>query len=295
VVALAAALAVPHVASAAILVGQPATSTYTPNPADMGDLDHHYVYTWRIPSVNLAGGVLSGATITFQNLYNWDSSPNDLFMHLLDTARIYPAGTNSTINTGTYGSTGSVNWFMDESSSTVTTLRDDFTANFDPDGAGSTPAYHNNPNWLVPAGTSDTTLDAQSFPGLGGNPTGLANPGPDKTGFVQLPGAGSALTAGTWYYNQQGTLNGSLLYDYTYVFSATALSALSSYIGSSGGGDVALGFDPDCHYFNDGIALNIFTTQPTQNAAVPEPATLFLLGSGLVVASRRYRKNGVKQ
>ena len=39
----------------------------------------------------------------------------------------------------------------------------------------------------------------------------------------------------------------------------------------------AFGFDPDCHFWNDGITFS-FTTCPTPT---PEPATLALLGTGL--------------
>jgi len=38
-------------------------------------------------------------------------------------------------------------------------------------------------------------------------------------------------------------------------------------------GIFGFGFDPDCHYFNDGITLSV---------AVPEPATLLLMGAGLL-------------
>ncbi len=36
------------------------------------------------------------------------------------------------------------------------------------------------------------------------------------------------------------------------------------------------GIDPDCHFYNDGITVTVTTT------AVPEPATMLLLGAGLL-------------
>ena len=74
---------------------------------------------------------------------------------------------------------------------------------------------------------------------------------------------------------------------FVYNFDANELAALFAYI--SNGGNFAIGFDPDCHFFNDWIKLEIFTANaPPQ---VPEPATLVLLGTGLAgLYARRRRK-----
>src|SRR3979409_339279 len=61
--------------------------TYTPNPIDLNDLDHHMVYTWRIDNISLANVAISSASLTFTNIANWDSNANVLHIHLLDTAK----------------------------------------------------------------------------------------------------------------------------------------------------------------------------------------------------------------
>ena len=77
-------------------------------------------------------------------------------------------------------------------------------------------------------------------------------------------------------------------YDLTYNFSIDQLSLLNNYLLSSNtfinstthkyyNSNFGIGFDPDCHYYNDGITLTIITKPVT----VPEPGTLILLGSGL--------------
>ncbi len=61
--------------------------------------------------------------------------------------------------------------------------------------------------------------------------------------------------------------------DLTYDFSATDLATLTAFASD---GRFGFGFDPDCHYWNNGISLSIET------AATPVPAPILLLGTGLI-------------
>jgi len=162
--------------------------TYTPSPGDLGDLDHHLVYTWRIDGVSLNPSSISSATLTFTSIQNWDGNPNVLHLHLLDTAKY-----------------SGVHTFVDDPSGAapVTDFTDDFIST----------RYHAQSGWLVAAGTSDTFLTDQSF----------------------------TLTPVTW----------------TYTFTRAQLAALRADI--SNGNDFALGLDPDCHFFNDGVNLTLNT------------------------------------
>ena len=66
--------------------------------------------------------------------------------------------------------------------------------------------------------------------------------------------------------------------DITYHFDAAELLALNTYMQN--GNDFALAFDPDCHYWNDGVTLTL--------TYVPEPATMGLLAlGGLALLKRR--------
>lgn len=67
--------------------------------------------------------------------------------------------------------------------------------------------------------------------------------------------------------------------DLTYNFTAGDIAALNVFATN---GVFGIGFDPDCHFWNDGITFTIET--------VPEPATCLLLGLGVLLAKRRKRR-----
>jgi hypothetical protein len=210
--------ALPTTASADTITFQaPATA---PNAGNGGprqvDLDHHSAYTWRIGGVNLAGQTITGATLTFRNISNWDGNPNMLFIHLLDTAK----NGGLTSFTDAYGVPVPSSQIVDNFAGTL---------------------FGSNP--LVAPGTGNTFLTQQSF-------TTTAR-------------------------------------DFVFTFTQDQLNILSTYFLN--GSDIAFGFDPDCHFWNNGITFSMTTCPNT----VPEPATLALLGSGL--AGLYYRRRRQKQ
>jgi hypothetical protein len=130
---------------AAILLGtvlasqvRAAMVSFTPTPVDLNDLDHHMVYTWRLDNINLNGGTISSASLTFTNIANWDTNANVLHLWLLDTAK--NAGVSSFVDDPT-------------NSSPVTDLTDDFLST----------RFHSNSGWLVANGTAQTFLADKSF------------------------------------------------------------------------------------------------------------------------------------
>jgi hypothetical protein len=180
--------------------------TFTPNPIDIGDLDHHYYYAWEIKNWGIpTGQVIEEATLTITNLNDWNPSGDDhLYIHLING---WPNGWingSTLIGSNIYSRT--YRWNDNESGGD---------------------------NW----GSWPLTLIAD--------------------------------------YQDSSSLPETV----TYSFKALGLlDKLTTYITDDPRHKFSLGFDPDCHFNNDGVKFTIKTTC----RRVPEPRTLLLLGSGLL-------------
>ena len=72
---------------------------------------------------------------------------------------------------------------------------------------------------------------------------------------------------------------------WTYTFDANELAALQNYINN--GHDIAFGFDPDCHFFNDGIKFTMTLTPVPEMASAIPALCLVLLATAFEVRRRR--------
>lgn len=87
---------------------------------------------------------------------------------------------------------------------------------------------------------------------------------------------------GSWHDTNGPNITTNLVYNFG------ILGLLDDLEFAAKDGSFGFGFDPDCHYYNDGVTLAI----QTGTSSVPEPSSLLLLSLGLlgsVVGIRRRR------
>ena len=160
-----------------------ATYIFEPSPSsDLWDLDHYKYYTWGIDWTLPQGETIAAAALSFDNIRNYNSDPNDLYVQLLESA-------NNGVASGT-DNQASGNYFENQ----------------------GIQLYHG-------IDLSDTSQDIDV------------------------------------------------------IFNTGQISTLLDYLKD---GNFGLGFDPDCHFYNDGTILTVNTVH------TPIPGAIFLFGSGLI-------------
>jgi hypothetical protein len=249
-------MAVAAVLASAVYSAEAVTYSFTPDLTQTGsaidqlnELDHHNAYMWTLSNLDKSLTYTS-ATLKITNINNWDNTKNELFFHLFDTARLSGSGVSYVgSNYGTTTATMNGRTIY----STVTTFVDD------------------------PTSSQLDIGDAFSAPDISSNPLVVQS----ATQNVFLGSYVDGYYVGTRYYPDNPNNPETV----TVNFNSTQLAALNAYIQN--GQNLSLAFDPDCHYYNDGISF----TMTGYVTPVPEGSALIsLVGVFGLVAGVQYCK-----
>jgi hypothetical protein len=225
-----------------------------------GGMSKTNIYSWGFSGLAVpTGKVISSASISFSGIYNWDSGENRLDIDLLDSPLAANKSATGTIATSTVNSVSSdvphAQW------------NDDFL----------------HINSVTPSGTGDHRYDLTAS---GSAAYGMVSVGADHNSTDNTDHAANDHTPIHGGTVDQFHSFGTTGVNYTYTLSTADLAVLTGYINS--GGDFAFGFNPDCHYYDSGITMQISFA-----SAVPEPGSILLFGTVAILAARmRRRKRG---
>jgi hypothetical protein len=248
-----------------------ASVIYSATTTNLTNMTHQNAYTWQLEGINLGNNTITQAVLTFNGFFNWNSAANDptniLWVDLLDTSTHTGNGTTASMTDNNNGGTLGINDVLD--AFRFPNAGQTQGTNVSVVGTTPTTGLVGSTTNKIYFGSSENTADASvtgynASPGTLGNNKGLAN--------VSSTGAFNT-TPVTWSIT---------------VTNSTVLNALASYI--SNGGNIAFGLDSDCHFGDSSIQFQIYGTSNVTQAAVPEPGTMLLVGSGLFAAYRRRRK-----
>jgi len=186
------------------------TTLFLPGDADLADLPHDKYFTWGINVSSLSGQTITGAKLTYCNIWDWTVEQDHLYTHLLNDAPL-----------------------------------------------GVTPGVDNQ-------GGGDKFI---------GQGILLENGLPDGDSVLNTPGWNDPVGGHARNFN--------LVYDFG------AMGILDQFIAYAADGRVGFAIDPDCHYFNDRVKLEITT------AVVPVPGAVLLGGIGIAMVGWLKRKQAM--
>ncbi|MFH1731645.1 MAG: hypothetical protein ABIF82_08350 [Planctomycetota bacterium] len=105
------------------------TYVFQPGDRDMYDLDHCYAYEWGIEFDVPENEVVTGASIFFDNIRNWDTRSNDLYVTLLDSDFV---GINKSYDNEGGGNYFATQGLLLEHYEDLSSSAQDITYHFDP-------------------------------------------------------------------------------------------------------------------------------------------------------------------